>query len=245
MEGYEAQTYGEAIADVYDDLHEGRFEVEAAVDRLVELANGGPALELAIGTGRVALPLAARGIRVDGVDISPAMVARLRAKPGGADIAVTMGDFADVPVDGRYPLIYIPFNTFFALLTQDEQVRCFANVADHLTEDGAFVFDAFMPDLCMYSHHQRVSNHGLGTARVFLDNSYLDPSTQRVDSVTVLITEAGIRLFPVSLRYAWPAELDLMARLASMRLESRWEDWQRRPIGPASWAHVSVYRLDA
>src|SRR5438067_12123974 len=145
MENYEPITsFGEDVAENYDDLSP-RGDTLATVAFLEQLAGGGPALELAIGTGRVALPLAARGMRVDGIDLSPAMVAQLRAKPGGDQISVTMGDFADVPVQGAYRLVFVVFNTLFNLLTQDDQVRCFENVAAHLTEDGEFVVEASVP----------------------------------------------------------------------------------------------------
>src|SRR5947209_17669941 len=138
MENYEPiLSCGEETAEIYDDTPRG--DEVAAVELLEQLAGGGPALELAIGTGRIALPLAARGVRVDGIDLSSAMVARLRAKPGGDQISVTMGDFAEVPVQGTYRLIFVVFNTFFNLLTQDDQVRCFVNVATHLTDDGVFL----------------------------------------------------------------------------------------------------------
>src|SRR5579872_6736556 len=150
MDNYEpAMSFDEDAAENYDadpDVSQ-RANTSATVAFLEQLAGGGPALELAIGTGRVALPLAARGIRVDGIDFSPAMVAKLRAKPGGDQIAVTMGNFADVPVQGTYRLIYVVFNTLFNLLTQDEQVRCFENVAAHLASDGVFVVEALMPSL--------------------------------------------------------------------------------------------------
>ncbi len=169
----------------------------ALIDRTVRflagLAAGGPALELGIGTGRIALPLAARGVEVHGIDTSAAMVERLRAKPGGDAIPVTMGDFADLPVEGSFPLVYVVFNTFFSLLTQDAQVRCFAAVADHLAPGGAFV---------------------------------------------LVLTEGGVRLYPGALRYAWPSELDLMGRLAGLRLRERWGGWRREPFGPDSGLHV-------
>src|SRR5581483_9804184 len=148
MEGYDAATYGERIADVYDEWYaEAAFlETEAAVAKLAELAGEGPVLELAVGTGRVALPLAQRGLEVHGIDASEAMVAKLREKPGGDAIPVTIGDFADVAVDGRYALVYVVFNTLFALESQDEQVRCFRNVAARLEPGGAFVVEAFVPE---------------------------------------------------------------------------------------------------
>src|SRR5262245_47622611 len=157
-EEFGPSTYGEKIAAVYDE-HTAHFglDTEGAVERLAELAGDGPVLELAIGTGRLGLPLAERGLEVHGIDASEAMVAKLREKPGGADIPVTMGDFADVGVEGHYPLIFVGFNTFFALLSQEAQVRCFANVAAHLTDGGIFVLEAFFPDLSRYDRDQRVS----------------------------------------------------------------------------------------
>src|SRR2546423_1547244 len=145
MEGYGPATYGDRIADTYDELYEETLDTDCAVEALAALAGGGPVLELAIGTGRLALPLAERGLEVHGVDVSERMVAKLREKPGGEAIPVTMGDFADVPVEGAYRLVFVAFNTLFGLLTQEDQLRCFANVAKHLTDDGAFVVAAFFP----------------------------------------------------------------------------------------------------
>jgi SAM-dependent methyltransferase len=149
MEGHEPATAGERWAEIYDDWHPG-YE-ETAITALADLAHGGRALELGIGTGRIALPLAARGVEVHGIDASPAMVARLRVKPGGAAVPVTIGDFAEVGVDGRFSLIFVAFNTFFALATQEAQVRCFRRVADHLSNGGVFVVEAFVPDLTRFS----------------------------------------------------------------------------------------------
>jgi SAM-dependent methyltransferase len=146
MEGYRPETYGDRIADVYDAMMANLPDPADSVDRLAELAGSGPALELGIGTGRVALPLAARGVQVHGIDASEAMVERLRAKPGGEAIPVTLGDFAGVPVEGSYRLVYVVFNTFFALLTQDDQVRCFAGVARRLAPGDAFLLQGFVPD---------------------------------------------------------------------------------------------------
>ncbi|MGH2806415.1 MAG: class I SAM-dependent DNA methyltransferase, partial [Actinomycetota bacterium] len=154
MEGYEAATYGELWASIYDDEWRDVFPNDATVAFLQKLAGDGPALELAIGTGRIALPLKEAGVEVHGIDISEAMVAKLRAKPGGSDIPVTMGDFAEVGVDGTYRLIYLVFNTLFALPTQVEQVRCFRNVATRLERGGAFVVEAFVPDLGRFDRHQ-------------------------------------------------------------------------------------------
>ncbi len=241
MEGFEASTYGERIAEIYDATTEPRFDADATADVLAELAGDGRALELAIGTGRIALRLVGRGVPVEGIDISPAMVAQLRAKPGGDTIPVAVGDFADVAVEGKFRLIYLVFNTFFALLSQDDQLRCFANVAAHLAHDGRFVVEGFVPAPLLYDQGQRVSAVEVGVDRVRLDAARLDIATQRVEATHVVITEAGIKLYPVALRYAWPAELDLMARLAGLHLEQRWSGWDRAPFGSDSAGHVSVY----
>jgi SAM-dependent methyltransferase len=241
MEGYRPETYGDRIADVYDAIMADLPDPGDCADRLAELAGPGPALELGIGTGRVALPLAARGVEVHGIDASAAMGEQRRAKPGGDTIPVTMGDFADVPVGGSYPLVYVVFNTFFALLSQDDQVRCFAGVARRLTQDGVFVLTAFVPDLSLYSGGQSVRAHGLGLDHVRLDAARHDPVTQRVDFQHVLLTADGIRFLPGALRYAWPAELDLMAKLAGLRLRERWGGWRREPFDADSGLHVSVY----
>ena len=241
MEGYRPETYGDRIADVYDAMMADLPDPTDSVDRLAELAGPGPALELGIGTGRVALPLAARGVQVHGIDASAAMVERLRAKPGGDAITVTFGDFADVPVEGSYPLVYVVFNTFFALLSQDDQLRCFAAVADRLAPGGAFLLSGFVPDPTLYSGGQSVRTTEVGLDRARLDLARHDPVAQRVDFQHVVLTEAGIRLYPGALRYAWPSELDLMARLAGLRLRERWGGWRREPFGADSGLHVSVY----
>lgn len=241
MSDYTTSTYGDRIAEVYDELYGGMFDVEATVALLAELAGGGPALELGIGTGRVALPLAARGVPVHGIDASEAMVARLRAKPGGTAIPVTMGDFADVPVEGVFSLVFVVFNTFFGLLTQDDQVRCFQHVGRRLTPDGVFVLECFVPDPTRFVRGQSVSATRVEIDRVVMDVAQHDPLNQRVMSQHVHITAQGIRLYPVHLRYAWPSELDLMARLAGLRLRHRWGGWRREPFTAASDRHISVY----
>jgi SAM-dependent methyltransferase len=240
---YEAKTYGERIAAVYDAWVVPAVDAstEVAVSFLTELAGAGPALELGIGTGRVALPLAARGVTVHGIDVSEAMVTRLREKPGGAEIQVTLGDFEAVPVEGAFRLIYVVFNTFFGLLSQEAQVRCFAQVAQHLAQDSAFVIEAFVPDPSLFNRGQRVSATHVEVDRVQLDATQHDPVEQRVTSQHVIIAPEGIVLLPVQLRYAWPSELDLMARLAGLRLEARYGGWQREPFTASSPSHVSVY----
>ena len=245
MEGYDASTYGDRIAGIYDELYQELFDVEGTVDHLAELAQGGPALELAIGTGRIALPLRERGVEVHGVDISEAMVEKLRAKPGGADIPVTMGDFADVPVYGEYPLVYLIFNTLFALTNQEEQVKCFANVAEHLAPEGVFVIECFWPDIARFDRHQRIGVDRITRDTVSLETTRHDPVNQRSESLHLVMKESGIEMYPVVVRYAYPAELDLMARLAGLRLRDRFGSWRREPFTSDSHGHVSVYEKPA
>ena len=240
MDDYADNTYGDRIAEVYDRRHGGLDPLLVPV--LAELARGGPALELGIGTGRVALPLQALGVRIAGVDASEAMVGKLRAKPGGRDLPVTFGSFAEVPVEGRFPLVYVVFNTIFALLTQAEQVRCFASVARHLTADGVFVVEAFVPDPARFHGRQAVRAVDVGQDAVGLEVTLVDPSLQLVTSQYTVIGPPGIRLYPVRIRYAWPSELDLMAQLAGLRLKARWAGWDRRPFTAESTTHVSVYK---
>jgi SAM-dependent methyltransferase len=242
MEKYKpVMSFDEDAAEVYDDVAQ-RGDEMATVAFLEQMAQGGPALELAIGTGRIALPLTARGIRVDGIDFSSAMVAKLRAKPGGAQIAVTMGDFADVAVPGTYRLIYVVFNTLFNLLTQDEQVRCFENVADHLTDDGSFVVEAFVPAfLHRLRNDQYVDAEAIRVDEVRLDVLRHDMAMQMIEESHVSLSPAGVRLNPVVQRYAWPSELDLMARIAGLRLKERWAGWSRDLFTSTSSNCVSVY----
>lgn len=245
---YQPSTYGDRIADVYDDiyLHAPIFgEVAVPVAFLASLADGGPALELGVGTGRIALPLQAAGVQVHGIDASTAMVERLRAKPGGGDIDVTIGDFRDFSLTARFPLIYVVFNTFFALLSQDDQVTSFHAVARHLGPGGVFVMEAFVPDLTRFDRGQRISAIRVDPDSVFLEVTQSDPVGQFSDSQHVVIREDGIRLYPVKIRFAYVSELDLMARLAGLRLRERWADWDRSPFSSASPKHISVWDLDA
>jgi len=222
--------------------HDQRGDEQAAVAFLEKLARPGPVLELAIGTGRIALPLAARGIRVDGIDISPAMVERLRAKPGGDQLSIAIGDFADVDVSQSYGLIFVVWNTLFNLLTQEEQLRCFENVAKHLTDDGSFVIEAFVPTFLHRLHDdQRVKTESIEVDEVRLKILRHDAAAQTLEQSEVSLSEAGIRLTPVVQRYAWPSELDLMARIAGLRLRARWGGWNEEPFESTSKLHVSVY----
>jgi SAM-dependent methyltransferase len=242
MPEYDETTYGERIADVYDTLSEVPTDTSEAVAMLAELAAGGRVLELGIGTGRLALPLRQRGIDVEGIDASPAMVQRLRSKPGGGEVPVTLGSFATFKVDGRFSLIFVAFNTFFALLSQEDQLGCFGAVAAHLEPGGAFLIEAFVPDLSRFDRGQRLQATDVEVALVRIDAARHDPVGQRIVAQHMVLTEAGTRLYPVQLRYCWPSELDLMARLAGLRLESRLGGWLREPFTAASGKHVSIYR---
>ncbi len=244
MSEYGPSTYGDHIADVYDSWHRLPADTDQTVEFLATLAGSGPVLELGIGTGRIALPLAARGLAVHGIDASDAMVARLRSKTHGDQIPVTVGDFADVAVEGTFALILVVFNTLFALLTQEDQVRCMRNVAAHLSDGGVFVLEAFVPDLTRFDHGQRVAATHVGLDEVVLDVSMHHPETQRIDIQAVVIRAGEIKTYPVPIRYAWPSELDLMAQLAGLRLRERWGGWRREPFEAGSAKHVSVYELE-
>jgi len=243
-EGYDEATYGDRIADIYDELPIHPTDGDAAAACLARLAGPGAALELAIGTGRVALPLARLGVAISGIDVSEAMVAKLRAKPDGDRIPVTIGDFADVPVDGRYALIFVVYNTFFVLLDQARQQGCFERVAEHLAPAGRFVIEAFVPDLTRFERHQHIEVRYVGVDAAMLSVSRHEPATQRVQSLMVRLGAGGVQTWPVHLRYAWPSELDLMAQLAGLRLEQRWGGWDGEPFTDDSVKHVSVYTAD-
>jgi SAM-dependent methyltransferase len=238
---YDPATYGDRMAEVYDEWFGTPADAEEAVAFLRDLAGLGPALELGIGTGRVALPLAEKGIEVHGIDASEAMVERLRAKPGGEGVPVSIGDFADVGVEGRFSLVYVVFNTFFALLRQEDQVRCFANVARRLDDGGVFVVEAFVPDPERMAGGEVTQTRRVEVDRVFLETSRYDPVHQRVYSQNIVMGETETRFYPVQIRYAWPSELDLMARLAGLTLRERFGGWRREPFTASSKNHVSVY----
>jgi SAM-dependent methyltransferase len=244
MEGYEpVRSFDEATAAEYDALVV-RGDEDATVAFLHDLAQGGPALELAIGTGRIALPLSATGVRVDGIDFSEAMVARLRSKAGGADLTVIIGDFCDVAVDGLYALIYVVFNSLFNVLSQEDQVRCFENVASRLVPGGAFVVEGgcTLGWLDRVRLGQYVEAERIDVEAVRFDLLRLDPATQTLYENHVQVTRSGARFTPVVQRYAWPSELDLMARIAGLRLEQRWGGWNREQFTARSENVISVYR---
>jgi len=242
MRGYRpVLSFGPDTADSYDERNVRGDEAET-VDFLAALVGDGRALELAIGTGRIGVPLAARGVPVDGIELSPDMAARLREKPEAAGIRVTIGDFADCAVEGRYRLIYVVYNTFFNLLTQDDQVRAFQNVAAHLTDDGVFVIEAFTPDwLFRLRDHQYVDAEKVELESVTLDVARHDPIEQLLVESHVTLSAAGVRVAPIVCRYCWPSELDLMARLAGLRLRSRHGGWRGEAFTADSRRHISVW----
>ena len=233
--------YGERWAGVYDEHYAG-LDPQLAVEFLAARAGSGRVLELAVGTGRVALPLAGRGIRVEGVDASAAMVERLRAKPGGASIPVTIGDMAEVPADGPFQLVYLVFNTLFALPSQDRQAECFRNVARVLGPGGEFVIECFVPDVASYDRGQRVQALGVTEESATIRVSLHDAALQRVTTQMVTLDGHGVHLHPLTLRYSWPTELDLMARQAGLQLRERHSDWNRQPFDSTSSKHISVYQ---
>lgn len=240
---YDAETYGAQWAAYYDEIY--TESDESAVDLIESYAGSPPrALELAIGTGRVAVPLAGRGVRVKGVDISKDMVARLREKPGAETIEVVIGDFADVPVEGDFPVVYLPFNTLFGLLDQERQVECFQNVANHLEPGGRFVLDCFVPDMRRFdTQNTRMGVSSISSTREHAyELSIHHPRDQRITTHHVRrMADGNTIVLPVKIRYSWPSEIDLMARLAGLELEDRWGWYDRRPFTEASGQHVSVY----
>jgi SAM-dependent methyltransferase len=242
-EHYGASFFGEREAAVYDDHVAEMFDpavVTPVAKMLAGLAAGGRALEMGIGTGRIALPLAARGVRIHGIDASTAMVARLRAKPSGDAIDVTIGDFATTRVDGQFALVYLIFNTIFNLKTQDEQVACFQNAAAHLDSGGHFVIELGVPDLQRLPPGQDVFVYSVDARTMSFD--VYDVVTQRLTSNHFVVDDGRVSSYPVEGRYAWPAELDLMARIAGLRLRERWAGWNREPFTSLSRSHVSVYQ---
>lgn len=237
--------FGERVAATYDDSSDV-FEpgaVDPTVNLLAELAGDGRALELAVGTGRIALPLAARGVPVHGIDLSRAMVARMRAKPGGDAIDVTIGDFATTRVAGTFRLAYLVFNTITNLTTQDDQVACFQNVAEHLEPGGCFVIEVGVPPLRRLPPGQNVLPWSAGPAE-WVCYTY-DFAAQASQGHYIDLDNGRGEYHTIPFRYVWPAELDLMARLAGMRLRDRWAGWTREPFTGESRGHVSVWEKPA
>jgi SAM-dependent methyltransferase len=234
--------FDERVARDYDRSSASMFDpavLDPAVDLLAELAGDGPALELAIGTGRVALPLAARGVRVAGIDLSRAMVARLREKPGGDDLEVVIGDMTTARVDGSFSLVYLVFNTIMNLTSQEAQVACFRNAARHLRPGGVFLIEVGVPELRRLAPGVRVVPFDITETHWGFDE--YDVATQAMTSHHLEVVDGRAVRLSVPFRYAWPAEYDLMAELAGLRLRDRWGGWRREPFTDASRAHVSVW----
>ncbi len=232
--------FGDRWADVYD--HRTPLDPAPAVEFLAALAGDGRVLELAIGSGRVGLPLAAQGVAVEAIEASQAMVDLMRAKPGGEDIPVVVGDMADVEVDGPFRLVYLVFNTLFNLPDGARQADCFRNVARVLEPGGAFVLECFVPDLTRFERDQLVQALDVSEDSATIEVVAHDAVAQRVRTQKVTFDAGGVHLHPVALRYCWPSELDLMASQAGLRLEARYAGWDRRPFASDSTSHVSVYR---
>jgi SAM-dependent methyltransferase len=236
--------FGESVAAGYDESTAEMFaadRLDPAVELLAELAGSGRALELGIGTGRIALPLAARGVPVHGIDLSAAMIARLRAKPGADTVATTVGDFATTRVDGSFTLAYLVFNTISNLTAQEQQVACFRNVAAHLQDGGCFVIEVGTPSLQRLPAGETMRVFAAEEGHWGIDE--YDVVNQGLISHHFSVAEDGrIERVSIPFRYAWPAELDLMAQLAAMRLRERWADWDRSPFTSESRKHVSVWQ---
>jgi SAM-dependent methyltransferase len=218
--------------------------IDPVVNFLADLAGTGAALELGIGTGRIALPLSQRGVRVHGIDLSPAMVAQLRAKPGTEDIEVTIGDFATTSVDGGFKLAYLVRNTIMNLTSQDEQIACFRNVAAQLEAGGSFVIEVIVPALRQLPPGETVRAFTVTPTHLGFDE-YVDLAAQISFSHHYWVIDGQLETFSAPFRYVWPSELDLMARLAGMTLRERWSDWNREPFTSESRTHVSVWEKAA
>ncbi len=240
--------FGERIAKTYEARSPHLFDpsvIGPTIEFLAGLAGAGMALEFGIGTGRLALPLSARGIPVRGIELSPAMVAEMRTKPGADDIDVTIGDFATTMVDGAFSLVYLVRNTIMNLTTQDEQVACFQNAAAHLEPGGHFVIEVLVPGLRRLPPGETFQPFAVSPTHLGFDE-YTDLATQSLVSHHYWVDEAGAsETSAIPFRYVWPAELDLMARLAGMSLSERWSDWERQPFTGESRSHVSVWEKPA
>jgi SAM-dependent methyltransferase len=236
--------FGEDVAPRYDERSAEMFGAEVVdpvVDFLAELAGDGAALELGIGTGRIALPLSERGVPVHGIDLSEAMVAQLHAKPGADRIGVTIGDFATTRVDATFSVAYLVFNTINNLTTQDEQVACFENVAAHLDQGGTFVIEVGVPGIRWLPPGETVRPFTVTPTRLGFDE--YDVARQGLVSHHYWLEDGAFEERSIPFRYVWPAELDLMARIAGMRLRERWSGWRREPFTSESTKHVSVWEL--
>ena len=241
---FRPDTFGALYAASYDARNDPGTTAES-VALISELAGKGRILELAIGTGRMALPLVARGHDMTGVEASPEMVAQMQAKPGGAAIPVVIGDMADVPVDGLFDHVFLVFNTIFNLTSQAAQVRLFANVAKALAPGGTFLVETFVPDFSGFHENQRMKTRTMDIGSLMFEAVQHDPLTQRLHFQRVRVDGEKVSLSPLVMRYIWPPEMDLMAQMAGLTLQNRWGDWQRGAFTADSRMHVSVYAFPA
>ncbi len=242
MDGYEPSSYGDAFADVYDEWYGDVSDVEGTVAAVVELAAGRPVLELGVGTGRLALPIAARGLEVHGIDASEAMIERLRSKPGADAVTATVADMAGFSfTPGHFGVVLAAFNTFFNLTSAQAQAACLERVSASLAPDGFLVVEAFLPSEPPAQATGALEVRDVGIDRVHLTATWRDPVAQTVAGQHIEISETGIGLRPWFLRYASPDELDAMAAHAGLALQERWSDWQRHPFDAGGDRHVSVY----
>jgi SAM-dependent methyltransferase len=244
---FDPGEYGRHIGALYDSLVDAAFptDTDATVALLAELADGGPVLEFGVGTGRLALPLARLGLPVSGIDGSAEMLDQLRNKPGGAAMPLRVGNFADTHLDGDFALVVLAANTIFALPSQDAQVQAFRNAAAHLRPGGHFVLEAWVPDVGDFRAGRALRIVSVQDRRVVLEAAELEPVEQHMRTTKLFCGPDGLQAFPANHRYAWPAELDLMARLAELNRVHRWASWRRDPYTAISRQHVTVYRKDA
>jgi SAM-dependent methyltransferase len=241
MRGYHDSSYGDAFADVYDEWYHGITDVAATTEVLSGLADGGRVLELGVGTGRLAIPVATTGLEVIGLDSSSAMLAQLRRNDPAGTVQGVLGDMVDAMPSGPFTLVFVAYNTFFNLLSHDRQQACCAAVAARLVEGGMFVVEAFVPDP-QHEPRSSLTVRSVTADRVVLSVSTADAADQRAEGQFIDITEAGgVRLRPWSIRWATPAQLDEMAAAAGLTLIERWESFDRSPFGPDSERHVSVF----
>lgn len=244
-DGYDPSAYGRAVAEEYDSLYRTVPGTAETISALADMSAGGPILEMGIGTGRLALPLAERGIEVAGIEGSEEMVEQLRAKPGGDEIPVVVGDFAEARVPGEFAVVVLALHTIFGLPSADQQIRCFENAARHLRPGGVFVIEARVLDPADFRGGQALEPRFSDSEQVELQVQRFDAVTQRVEVTNVHLSNAGVKLNSYVNQYTTPREFDLMARIAGLRLRERWEDWLHEPFTAHSRRHVSVYERPA
>ena len=243
MKNYQKETLGDRLAEIYDQFtnDDELVDTDELVAYLFELVGTGRALELGVGTGRVAIPLASKGTRVSAVEISERMIEKFGEKPGSELVNVIYGDFVSAPYGGPYDLIYCPFNTFLEVTDAAEQLSCLGNIAKSLTPDGKFVLDCFVPDLTLFDRGQLTRTFYLSGDEVRIETAIHDPIAQRIESVYVYLSEDRVKLYPVEVRYIWPSELDAMARSVGLSLEGRFGGYDLSVFDAESKSHVSIF----